>query len=29
MSLAEKLIKTLGPQAAKQWIAEKMEGEKK
>lgn len=29
MSLAEKLIKALGPQGAKQWIDGKLEGEKK
>ena len=29
MSLAEQLIKALGPQGAKQWIDGKIEGEKK
>lgn len=29
MSLAEQLIKALGPQGAKQWIEGKLEGEKK
>lgn len=29
MSLAEQLIKALGPQGAKQWIEGKLEGKKK